>query len=739
MPWLAALLLWSLGAPAGAQEAPAVRAQQAAERWAAVTAAREVIAGLDGLRPEGLAGRWSREILDDPRSHQRTQASRALLERQYLEEMKGLLRRRLVRLHASLNPAGSHPSFTADWLVGYVEERLGDEVHAALRANADRQFDGLFDQARRSAVAAQLAGLELEARPSLQEADAVAVSGWGGKAETRLRNTLVARMARSATLLEESAARLEAKASELIADARRQYEDQWAALEQPVDPRFRAADDLARALAAQVEEARLERRMAEGPDYPLYEVFPSVGRRIQDLAGELELRRFGDFVRRAPEAVDPESIRSRVEQDLSRHRRFRDSLDLLVRELSPAFARELLDEYSQPLPDRSRRAGHRERLSRGLKENPELAAAFDKRVEAALDGPLREVHREIAERQVAELFPEVASGRFVVSESLLLRLHRRELGVASFDDCLEIPHLREGGDALVPDVLLEASEEMVLERTGKLLDEGRRAWQGQLQLVTAQEPSITRTLRIADRRHPPSHWETFFIGEVEAHWREVGHPELWRGSARPPENAATKYLPLFGYVKDEIRKNVRAYFEPELGKEARPAPAQKPSATPAGPREQPATETGPDEPGGGEGRAEDGTKRGGGLRWRLLGGGIEGAKPSWLTWLLLLLSILLLIVAVLRTGAWRTFLSAGAWVLATVILFASFWLLGRLVVDVADLGQATAELQEILGVPPDSVDSDEAVFKLGPISRIVLQQAQPSRGDRDGPGGGGER
>jgi hypothetical protein len=717
-----------------------VRAQHAAERLAAVTAAREVIAELDRVRPEGLPGRWSRAILADPRSHQRTKASQGLLAREYREEVHGLLRRRLVRLHSSLNPAGSGSSFSSDWLVSYVDDRLGDQVRAAFKKNADRHFGPLFDQARRSAVAAQLAGIELQARPELEEVDAVATSGWSRESMTRLRSTLVARMARSATLLEETATRLEANAAEILADARSQYEDQSEALELPIEAGLRVADEIARALAARVEEARLRRRMAEGPDYPLYDLFPSLARRIETRARELELRRFRDQVARATSAVEPRELRSRIEADLPRHRRFDESLSRLAGELSPGFARDLVYGYSLPVRDPSRREAFRERLSRALEQDRQLSAALEERVKTVVEPLLREVHRQIAERQVTAHFPEVSSGRFRFSESLLLRLHRQEFSLTTFSECLEIPDLTERGDTLVPEHLLKTTEELVLERTSKLLHEGQRAWKGQLEIVSKQEPGIARALRRGREVRSRPEWESFFIEEVESQWRDTGHPALWRSSARPPDNAPTKYLPLFGYVQDEIRKNVRAHFEPEGGLQTAPEPTRKPSKTPTGPRERPSSDPSPGEPGGGIGRAEDGSERGGGLRWWLPAAGVEGAKkPTWLTWLLLALTLLLLIVAMIRSGPWRTFLSATAWVLAVSIAFLSFWLLGRLVVDVADLPQATAELERILGVPPDSGTSDATVFKLGPISRIVLQRAEPADGDGNRPADGAER
>jgi len=744
MPWPVLFLLAVLAVPSAAQETQAVRTQRSLERWAAGAAAKKIVAELDGVRPEGLAGRWSREILDAPRAHRSPQASRGLLEREYLEELEAILHRRLVRLHSSLEPEKKpeegQPSFSADWLVDYVTGQFADEIRTASRANADRHFDPLFARARQSAVAAQLTSLELEARPGLEEVDAVAAADWSEEATTRLRDELVARMAKNTTLLEETAAKLEVQASELIADARSQYQEQRAALKLPVDATLRAANEISRALSAHVEEARLRLRMAEGSAYPLYDVFPSVTRGIESRARETELRRFEQFIGQYRRSVDPRELRSRIEGDLGRHRRFDESRRILARELAPVFAREMVDEYSEAISNRARRAGFRERLGRGVEG--ELSKTLEKRVETVLETPLRQVHRTIAERQAGELFPEVLSGRFTFSESQLLRRHLGELSITGFEECLKVPHLRDGGEALERGVLLESTTTIVVGRTTKLLEEGHRALKGQLDLVRDQEPRIERTLRTRGGERSPAQWEEHFVGEVEKQWQEEGHGKFWSTVTHPPENAATKYRPLFGYVRDEIKKNVRAHYEPARRKDASPEPTRRTRDTrekPTGSRDQPSPDPSQDEPGPSDGRVDTGPERGGGLNPWLPGGGTPSTSSSCLGGLLWLLTIGLLVASFFRVGRWRMVLSAAAWVLASAILFLSFWTLGRRSVDVGDLKQASAELAEILGHPPDSVDSEEAVFKLSPVSRIVLHQAEDAEAGGPRPMEGPER
>ena len=743
---IAALLATVPTAPGLAQQASREEARQTAKRLAAAEAAGRIVEELEQVRPEGLTEVWSETMLSDLDAHRSTAASRAVLEEHYREELRDLLRQRLGKLHDALDPGGEGEGFfTREWLLEYVTSRRRQQVEASESGNVRRFFEPVFLQARKTAIRRQLAGLQTDLRPGLEEIETLAAADWSPSSRRELERDLLTRMGRGERLLEEAEAELTRTARQMIEDGQRQYRSQSAAVDNPVPEKARVAEQITRALEGEVESARLRLRMAEGSEYPVYDVFPSVRQRIEERSVELERNRFLEVCRSRPLSIDRGAIRSLLQGNLPDHRDPDESLGHAVQYFLPQVQRATVEAFTRPVPEASWRQASSDRIRRSLSGAGPFSEELRRCVESRLTEPLQEVRREVADTQMARYFPEVASGRFRFPETVLLDVHREEYGLTSFEECLEIELLTAGGAPLERRDLLEESEQLVLAETTRLLHEGDRAWDEQLRIARLQEPEIARALQGERGRRSASDWKDHFIARAQESWEEEGHASVWRGFSQPPAGAEMKYLALFGYVKDQIRKNVQIHFE-QVSQQRRAEPEtsdlqtsdlrvslrrEETGAASAGDREHSSEEEGPGEPGGGEGRVDAGEKRGGGLTAKLtegIGGGKRATWSRWLLWLLLILALLNLVLfglLIVRSGSVRPWLVVVACGLVLAMAALMMTSLGKLTIPVGNLDRAQRDLAPILGVPAEALDESSAVFRLGPLQRIILQEARP--------------
>lgn len=753
---IAALLAALPTAPGLAQQGSREEARQTAKRLAAAEAAGRIVEELEQVRPEGLTEVWSETMLSDLDVHRKTAGSRTVLEVRYREELRDLLRERLGKLHDALNPAGEgEGSFTREWLLEYVTSRRGQQVEASESANVRRFFEPVFLQARQAAIRRQLAGLQTDLRPSLEEIETLAAADWSPSSRRELEQDLLTRMGRGVRLLEEAEAELNRTAGKMIEDGQRQYRIQSAAVDHPVPEEARVAEQITRALEGEVESALLRLRMAEGPEYPVYDVFPSVRRRIEARSVELERDRFLEVCRSRPLSIDHGAIRSLFQGNLPGHRDPDESLTHAVRHFLPQVQRATEEAFTSPVPQASWRQASSDRIRRGLSEAGPFSEELRGCVRSRLAGPLQAVRREIAGTQMARYFPEVASGRFRFPERVLLSVHREEYGLTSFEECLEIELLTEGGAPLERRDLLKETEQLVLAETTKLLHEGERAWDGQLRIARLQEPEIARALRGERGRRSASEWTAHFIAQAREIWEEEGHASVWRGFSQPPAGAEMKYLALFSYVKDQIRKNVQTQFEQasqrrrdeqEASERLRSNPQtsaprvslRSEESAASGNREHPSEEEGQAEPGRGQGRVDAGEKLGGGFTAKLtegIGGGKRATWSRWLLWLLLFLALLSLVLVgllLVRSGSVRPWLVVVACGLVLAMAGLMMTSLGKLTIPVGNLDRAQRDLAPILGVPAEALDESSVVFRLGPFQRIILQEARQAAPPQEG-------
>jgi hypothetical protein len=711
----------------------AVRSEEAVrsgQKLAAVMAVKKTVADLAQVRIGGLERVWAQQILRDLPRHVQATESRQILAADYEVRLRGVLAERLRRIHTSFHSLGQKDRwFTEAWLTDQVKTRMRDPVEQSLSRNAELHLAEIFGAARQTAVREQSANLAKAAYPTVEEVEILIQAGWSPDAQERIGRTLVQRMARGRLLLEETERQLEESATAAVAEARAQFQSQADALEQPVPEQARAAEDIARALAEHVEDARLQRKMAGG--HPVYGPFPTILRRLKDRAKDLEKERFQAFCQRFSPAVSAERMRSLIQSGLSRHRSPETSRKIFTEALLPEAASEAVRLYTRSVADPRKAAALRARLQGLALHDEEVRGTLAASLSTALDAPLGTARSSIAQAQLEAHFPKVASSRWSAPESVLLQIVQGELGISTFKDSLALPLLNSGGLPYQPSALLMETEDRVLSGTSKLLAEGKTAWDEQAKVVRHFEKEIPKAIRGSKEDRSAVEWEKHFVEKAETRWREK-RSWIWRGANPIPPSAAGKYVGLFQYMREQIRKHVKNEFEIAKQPQTPTLSTRAPEAKIAGPAPRPSPISGGGPGGGGEGAGRGGSQ-GAQADGSGEGGSGDGSVVGCLWFLLRLLLGCLFVTSIAAFIRWilqslKANLDEKRWVpilLGVLILFIGLfaWLLfSPITVEVADVPTASADLARVLGVQPETKEDGSTVFRLGFLRRLELRK-----------------
>lgn len=743
----------------------AVRSEEAirsGQRLAALMAAKKTVADLAQTRIGGLERVWTQQILRDLPRHVKAVESRQILAADYRERLRRVLAERLRRIHTSFHPPGQKDHwFTEAWLTDQVQTRMRGPVEQSLSRNAEHHLAAIFGAARQAAVREQSSRLSTAVYPTVKEVETLAKAGWDQETQERIGRALVERMSRGTTLLEETAHELQETAGAAVAEAHAQFESQAEALNQPVPEEARAAEDIARALASHLEEARLQRTMAGG-GRPVYGTFPTIQRLLRARAESLEKERFQAFCQTSSLAVSEARVSSLIQGDLRRHRSPEASKVIFTKTLLPEAAAEAVKRYVRSIADPKKAAAFRARLQSLTMRNQEVRDILQAGLDAALDPPLRSVRSSLAQSQLESHFPRVASGRWSAPERVLLQIVQGELGVRAFEECLELPQLPYDGRPYQHSALLMETEDLVLLDTSKLLAEGEAAWKEQEKVVRHFEIEIPKAIRESKEDRSVEEWEKHFVEKAETRWREQ-RGRIWRGASAISPYAARKYVDLFQYMRELIRKHVKNEFEIAKQPQTPTLSTRAPDANIAGPAPQVSSISGGGPGGGGQGAGSGGSKgtnadgsgEGGAgecpdgtgqrpQRCCLDRGPMPGEAPLaglWSAGFVLLVSLLaflgLILGAVMakinRADVWWAY--PVVLILFLVIAGVAWRTQARFLIQVTDLEEASCSFEHLLGVAPERVGKDAVIFKRGPFNRILLRQrAEPFTASLSGAG-----
>jgi len=533
-------------------------AVRSGQQLAAMMAAKKVVSDLPAIELPGLARAWAGQMLREPARHAQAAESRQLLAAEYEQRLRHALRERLRRVHAGFNPGGRDRWFSEAWLLQQIKTGMKGQIEQGIARNAGARFGSLFQTSRQLATQEQLRRLSGVAYPAVEEVEELVRVGWQPAAQDRLAQALVARMSRQTTLLEESARALQQSAAGAIQDARTQHESQAAALTRPVPDGARAAEDIARALRAAVEQVRQQRRAA-GRTPHLYPIFPTVQTRLEQRARALEKEKFRIFCQNFPAGVSEARLRAVIEGNPQPHQTLNGSRALVVQALLPEIAARASERYAAGV-EAPRRAALQARL-RGLAlAAPDLRETLRTNLETALALPLQRVRGAIAEAQLLEHFPSLATGRWMPPEEEVRKYDPEQPEAWSYDRCLLLPQVVDDRRSLDSSTLLEETRAQVSRSTAGLLAEGRIAWDAQGTIVSEIKEQIPPAIQSGPAERSVEDWQHVFIQQAEGLWRRQGN-DIWRRAEIASPYAASKYRGLFFEREEDIRNYVKSQYE----------------------------------------------------------------------------------------------------------------------------------------------------------------------------------
>ncbi len=579
------------GGPSSAQEGVdrGEAARRAGVRLAAVQAAQKILQGFEGHRPRGLEAAWAAAMLEDIEEHRRLRASQGLCRHDYRERLERALAGELGELQGSFHPQGGEQWFSTGWVEAYLEEHLAGERARRFEASESNFLPEIFEKARQRAVAEQLAALPSISHPQEGEVDRLGKIGWPRPQVTELVDRLVVDLRRGGAFLEEVERQLQVRGRDLVEEARAQYQLQLAALEGPVPAPARQAAGIAEALTGHLEDGR-RNWQTNHPRGHLFGPFPSVRKKLEARARQLEVDRFRLFLRSYRHAISEGELRGIVAGDLKAHGETKASQRLLENELLPDAIRRALDRYAAPFEGDPGHGDFRRRLEDLQRTDPSVGGTLRNRFASQLQAALKRVRGGLADQQLGRWFPALDDGSWVVPEQDLKELERHPRGrhPLSFEKSLGL--LGSAAGRFPPQLLLEETRQRVVGHTGELLEQGEKAWAGQGKVIDRVELSISEVFA-AEGKHSRGLevWEEHFLRQARDQWRQrVEGP----GAAVVEE----KYPKLFPLMEKRLKERIRRDWKVP---EAPPSPPPIPESDPA--RVGPGPGPGPD---GGRGEQE---------------------------------------------------------------------------------------------------------------------------------------
>jgi len=537
--------------------------KEASFKYAAIQAARVVIEQLKEKQIPGIVGSCQTYILDNSHEHQKITASKKLVKGFVEKSLLYTLEKNLSDIYQRLR--SKDVKISEDSYKKEIMERFNEQINTNQSIFINNKFDGIFSRARNKAVKKQFSSLIFSVYPSQGEVNKIDAGEWQANDVEELRKKLGERIRKNVkNIFEENETKVKQAANEIITDINNQLQKQKKSLNNPISDvvitETEIIDELHKNVKTEIKRMLNNKKKGQ----IIYETFPSIIEEINKKAKNIERNRFGLFIRDFNFSVNNETLKKIIEQDLIGHREYDNSLVLTGKKLFPDLAENVVNTYSS-----GKLTSFRNRLKQLIKNNGEIRDILKSEISNSIKIPIKTVRSSLAEMQVDKYFYPISSGEWVVPELILKKISLNKIGIHSFQQVLELPFISRNSEQYNRNSLLVETENKVLSKVGKLLSEGKRAWNAQLEIVKNYEDVIEKELRNELETKSESQWISFYTKEVEKEWSEKRFVKIWRGFSTPPPNSDTKYSPLFGHVKKEIEKIVHNFFKIETERRKR--------------------------------------------------------------------------------------------------------------------------------------------------------------------------
>ena len=728
--------------------------RQQSVKYAIFQAVQEVVNTAEHMTILNIVDRSAKQISSDVKIHHKISASKQIIESYVKMSFDASLDQKFEVVFQRLK--------SQTRALDLQESTLKKEVKAVYREVIDKQksaymsahFDRIFQVSRQRAVEEQLSSLLTSAYPKQEMVTDLDRANWTEASLAQLKQHVMGEIrGRTPHLFEENQIIVKDRATAILSKIRVQLDQQRSVLAADIPLHLITKNQIAITLLDKLDQEIKKMQYDAQLGEKIYAPFPSVLTSIDQQAQQTETEQFLQAVANTSFAFNEELMRTLISENLADNKTRDQSAQFLGQRVYSHQLIHVVNHYASRSPAVEANE-FKQRLQIIIKSDRTIQERIKIEIINALkkSPEFKKIRNLIAQLQVKNHFVPIHEGSWVVPESSLEKMshtpkHKRYGGVESIEKALTLPHLNKRSMPYHRNTLLEETEDDLLTRIQKLLEEGKRAWDRQFDIVRAHEDFIKKEW--PKHRHTladsvagsEDYWITQYTQAVEEKWRAERVQLLWRGVSTPPPYMATKYSPLFPYMEKEIRRIVLSYLNshkqtfapPGEGDKApspdtvkpvtqSPAPSSSPekqntvvsnATTPTPTLPSPSAKPGP----GSGPNPQDGDTGGGNQSVKSKEASNRGDEPipseggrlkelSWWPWLLFLLVLLIVALVILIVVFYRRYRTA----------------VGTIEIRVKNLDETVDMFTPIIGQTPIRSTDGMTIYQTANGSQLIFVQ-----------------
>jgi uncharacterized membrane protein YgcG len=415
-------------------------------------------------------------------------------------------------------------------------QRRLNRAKARSKKNLSQNFDGTFTKVRAKVVKEQEAKLEKFATPETPQ-DYLNVE----KKSPELHTDLMKRSIKlySEPLFSENKKILSKKISDIINEARRQYDEQHSIVVESrgVGDNDITVDSIKKALLGEIERFR---QQLKNP----YKIFPSVQDMLVPASKQIASSKFDRWVTSWSFLVPREEIQRQISEDSVLHRQKSQSKQALLTFFRPGIQKKIFGDYLGGLTSNDRQA-----LRKFLENQP----AFESQISLAVEKSLKHFHdaREmVSSAQYNRYFPMLADSTWKLDETAIQKRYRMD---TTKDNQRILQKFLTGKQVIAE------TDQLVAVAVAKLAARGDAAIKGQMTLADRYRARAKNNIEqlFAGIANTKLNAKQFINNLVTTATADI--QQLWSAKA-----LARDYPQLFQMVKDKIRKDIKDLIPIEL-------------------------------------------------------------------------------------------------------------------------------------------------------------------------------
>ena len=523
-------------------------------------------------------------------------------------------------------------------LFAEIKKKFRQKINKSVHHNLEVKYRDIFKKSREKAISKQVRELSQDIYPDpMQEHELLKafenafVNHWKQISTDRLREKLKSKIESRKNILEEVKGLKGEIIEEILKDIRTQMENQQNTLRKEPQQRYKTWSQIENVMIQNVKfavnsDVNKTReivyympyngetiRVSKKINRVIYDIFEFVKKKIKREAKIKEKERFKQFCKQVEFKVWTRGeLNATIVKYPEIHKNDGHSADVMVDRYFFKAQKVTIAEYIKNLQignkDKEMFIG---RLQQYLKE-PNIISTVKGRCKALISSDLTAVRNGIAREQLIKYFPKLHNETWEAPKLAGIR-HRNKPDImkrikidsdpapAHPDDCFQpmiFKDIRKG--KLNRKILLDNTEKMVLEKVKRLIDEARRAWDGQWDIYCKhpdyikdgfQRIDILKMIEKEKRKvHILSKQKLIdrFKKIILDIWTKNRKSLIWNGKVQLHKQK--KYVTFFAYIDEridnmlekdvgKILKNIRDEIQNEIAKrkekEAREAETKK--------------------------------------------------------------------------------------------------------------------------------------------------------------------